>query len=334
MRGFGAGVPVGLLVAERRQQLPVQVVLRRCLFHDFPPSGQAFAAPPGEGLGTAGFQVAHVAEELLAQLRHQAAGVGAQHKVPRRAVEAVVVAPGEGPGDRLELGQVESDGGIGVQAPVYRVGVGIHRRVVVFALVDHLHQFHGVDIGNLIPHQLRVALGQFAHLLGVGAAGDNRHLLVFQGADRLRALLANFVDNLLADFKIRGGEAHLFAALGGYGKAGGRQVSAFLRVAQLLEHLAQVVDIADFQGDAQLLGKGAEHAVFKAGLLARGILVVGDGAILRQHHQLARGLDALQHIRRLAGHQQQGASGQQQALGQAAAVAQDAAFGDDHNSPL
>ena len=278
--GLGAGVPVGLLVTQGRQQFPVQLVLVRRFLQLFTPLGQALAGELSEGLCAAHVHFADVAEIQLAQLCHQTSGIGPQHKVARRPVQGVVIAFGEGPGNRLELGQVKGDVGIRVEAAVNRVSIGVHDGVVVFALVDHLHQFHGVHIGNFFPIEALVAARELAQLLAVGTASDHRNVFTGQIGHAAGARLAEAIDDLLADLEVGGGKADLFAALRGYREARSGQVGAGLRVIQLAEQVAQIVHVTDFELNTQLPGKCAQHAVLKAGVIAVGVFVIGGGSIL------------------------------------------------------
>ena len=220
----------------------------------------------------------------------------------------MVLARREGPGQRLGAVEVEGHAQFRVEAAVDGDFVGVGHRVVDDLLPHQVEQFLAVELAVLLEGQLGVFLLQGAQAFGVAAAGHHFQAAV-QVVEVLRRRRAVAVHQLRGDLLIHRAEEELAAALVGDRQAGRRQVGLAGR--HLLQDLGQAVGYQQLQVDTEVLGEAGRQVVFQAGRPLRP-LIIGGGAVARQHPQLAAVLHAVQ-VRLVqvaggegAGQQQQG----------------------------
>gem|GEM_PF-6943355 len=312
------GQPVRFLVADRRQQAPVDAMGLGGFPKGFFISGQALLQMFGEGIGADIAQHVHVSVITLVQPLQGTVAAGLIEKFVGGVEQAFVFALGQDPGQAVLVLQIERGPRIGEVDLVHRQLVGLDQGQVDLAFVDHAQQvdgFHGV---GLFIAQFGIFGLQRLQLLRLAAAPEHQNALADQVFDARRAALPQAIDDLGGGFQIGTGETRqLVAALAGHQAGGGQRRAA--GAIQAAENILDAVGGLDLQLDTEMPREALDQFVLEAGL-AVAILEIGRGAVAGDHAQYAFLLNALEFAGRFgtaAEHQED--SGRQQPGGAALA---------------
>ena len=271
------------MITHCRQQAPVDLLFLGCFLEELFVLGQALLQVLGEGVGADVAKHVHmpvvtVLETLQGAVFFHLVQVGVD-----LVKQAVVFTCSHRPALAARIAQVKGHAHVGEVHLVHRHFIGVDQGEVNLAFIDHAQQvdhFNGVGFVVLDPGILLFQLGQ---LLGMGAALEHGDALAHQVSGRGRPRLAVAVDDLRCDFEVGVGKPGLLQALLAADQAGSSQNRA-VRLAQLVEHVVQVVGGFDLELDPKVVGKAFDQLVFEAGFTVA-ILKIGRGAVTGNHPQ-------------------------------------------------
>ena len=208
-----AGLPQRFLIADRRQQAPVDFLFLGVRLEVLFVLGQALLQVLGEGGG------AHVAEYIdvpviaVFQALQGAVLLDLVEVAVDLVEQAVVFAGGHGPALVAGVTEVEGDPDVGEVHLVHRHFVGVDQGQVDLAFIHHAQQVDDFNRVGLFVFNAGKFLFQLRQLLGVGAALEHHDLLADQILRIGRPRLAVAVDDLRGDFQVGVGKPHLLLAL-------------------------------------------------------------------------------------------------------------------------
>ena len=201
------------LIADRREQAPVDADLRRRLAKPVPVLRQArldvldeyARLDVVEALGVAVVRVENRREPPFRLQR----GIERGH-----ALQQARIARIDRPRQRLAAGQIERDADLGMKGAADRELVRIGHGVVELAARQPVQQLLGLGERILDPRQVRIERAPLLQRRGVRAAGDDFDVTFVGLLDRARPRLALAEDQVLPHLLIRRTEARVRTAGG------------------------------------------------------------------------------------------------------------------------
>ena len=285
-------IPIGFLIADGREQSPIVIEFLARLFERRLEARQAVLDPQLVDhqvyiLGAGGGAVV-----TINQVSKLAGGAEFLQKLHRRVVQAVVVAPGKGPGQGLGLLDIECHLQLREVLAVEGDDAGVGDGDIEQTLPDQLQQLLGLLVG-FVPFQPGMLFFKLGQALDVAGTGVHLDLSADEVADAGGARVVEAIDHLLADLLVRRGEADQRAPRRGDGDAGGRHVG--LATGEAGDDVGEFVGRHRPETDPEMVGEGLGQVVFESRRAFRAV-VIGRVADAREHDELARGFDRLEFI--------------------------------------